>query len=151
MWWPNWFGWDLRNGRILLYHCWLPYFHLFVRNLVDWQQCEKKKKKKVMIVTALPSMIESSPIHRCSFLLSARFCFQFVFKRQLLKYGFCKKLLWYKWTSFSSCFGQFAVRALCAQQTGQKVMEKVFNLSELHLYWDNFLQNPYFSQFVESK
>ena len=37
-----------------------------------------------MIVTALPSMIESSPIHRCSFLLSARFCFQFVFKRQLL-------------------------------------------------------------------
>ena len=84
MWWSNWNGWDLRNGRILLYHCWLPYFHLFVRNLVDWQQCEKKKKKKVMIVTALPSMIESSPIHRCSFLLSARFCFQFVFKRQLL-------------------------------------------------------------------
>ena len=44
----------------------------------------EKEEKKVMIVTALPSMIESSPIHRCPFLLSARFCFQFVFKRQLL-------------------------------------------------------------------
>ena len=61
-----------------------------------------------------------------------------------LKYGFCKKLLWYKWTSDQ--FNTF-VFTFCPDQcwSGQKVKTKVLNWSEVHLYRSNFLQNPYFS------
>ena len=31
------------------------------------------------------------------------------------------------------------------EQTNHKVREKVFNWSEVHLYWSNFLRNPYFN------
>ena len=48
----------------------------------------------------------------------------------VLKYGFCKKLLRYKWTS-DQCW------------SGKKVKTKVLNWSEVHLYQSNFLQNPY--------
>ena len=62
----------------------------------------------------------------------------------LLKYGFCKKLLRYKWT-----FDQLNTFLLtfCPDQcwSGKKVRTKVFNWSEVHLYRSNFLQNPYFS------
>ena len=56
----------------------------------------------------------------------------------VLKYGFCKKLSRYKWTSDE------------AQQTGQKVRKKVFNLSEVHLSQSNFLQNPYFRKTLKN-
>ena len=60
-----------------------------------------------------------------------------------LKYGFCMKLLRYKWTydqlnTFSLTF------LLFTQQTSQKEGKKVFNLSEVHFYRSNFIQNPYF-------
>ena len=44
------------------------------------------------------------------------------------------------WTLFLSLFGWFAVYTQHTQQTDQKV----FYLSEVHLYQRNFLQNPYF-------
>ena len=49
----------------------------------------------------------------------------------LLKYGFCKKLLRYKWTSdqLNTFFLTFWL--VCC-------------VSEVHLYRSNFLQNPYF-------
>ena len=54
-----------------------------------------------------------------------------------LKYGFCQKLLRYKWTS-----DQLDTFFLTFQHwSGQKV----FKCSEVHLYRSNFLQNPYFS------
>ena len=63
----------------------------------------------------------------------------------LLKYGFCKKLLWYKWTyDQSNTF--FLTFWLVTQQTSQKERKKVCNWSEIHLYRSNFLQNPYFNR-----
>ena len=35
--------------------------------------------------------------------------------------------------------------AVCSSKPVQKVRKKVFNWSEVHLYWSNFLQDPYFS------
>ena len=54
----------------------------------------------------------------------------------LLKYGFCKKLLRYKLTSdqLNTFFLNF-----CPDQC-----------SEVHLYWSNFLQNPYFKVKIPS-
>ena len=63
----------------------------------------------------------------------------------VVKYGFCKKLLQYKWTS-DQLNTFFLTFWLVTQQPSQKVREKVFNWSEDHLYWSNFLQNPYFSE-----
>ena len=60
---------------------------------------------------------------------------------RLLKYGFCKKLLRYKWTS-DQLNTFFLTFWLVTQQTSQKVRKKVFNWSEAHLYQSNFLQNP---------
>ena len=44
------------------------------------------------------------------------------------------------WTLFSLIFDMFAPHT---QQTGQKVRKKVFNLSEVNLFWIYSLQNPY--------
>ena len=63
----------------------------------------------------------------------------------LIKYGFCKKLLRYKWTS-DQLNTFFLTFWLVTQQTSQ-VRTKVVNWSEVHLYRSNFLQNPYFSCF----
>ena len=60
-----------------------------------------------------------------------------------LKYGFCKKLLRYKWTSDQ--LTTFVLTWLVCCVTSQKVRKKVFNWSEVHLYRSNFLQNPYFN------
>ena len=61
-----------------------------------------------------------------------------------LKYGFCKNLLRYQWTSDK--LNTFVLTFFPNQHwSGQKVRQKVFNWSEVHLYRSNFLQNPYFS------
>ena len=62
----------------------------------------------------------------------------------LLKYGFCKKLLRYKWTS-DKLNTFFLTFWLVCYVTSQNVKKKVFNCSEVHLYRSNFLQNPYFT------
>ena len=69
------------------------------------------------------------------------------FQKLLIKYGFCKKLLQYKWTSgqLNTFFRTFWTGLLCVVPV-QKVREKVFNWWEVHLYRCNFLQNPYFKQ-----
>ena len=57
------------------------------------------------------------------------------FQKLLIKYGFCKKLLQYKWTSgqLNTFFRTFWTGLLCVVPV-QKVREKVFNWSEVHLY-----------------
>ena len=72
---------------------------------------------------------------------------QIIRKRKIedvgLKYGFCKKLIWYKWTSDQ--LNTFVLTFFPDQHwSGQKVRKKVFNWSEVHLYRSNFLQNPHF-------
>ena len=57
-----------------------------------------------------------------------------------LKYGFCKKLLWYKWTSDQ--LNTFFLTFRLQQKPSQKVRKKVVNWPEVHLYQSNFLQNP---------
>ena len=48
-------------------------------------------------------------------------------------------LLRYKWTS-NHFFPHFLTGLLCDQSKSEK---KVFNWSEGHLHWSNFLQNPF--------
>ena len=63
----------------------------------------------------------------------------FCTKRSLmkLKYGFFKKLIWYKWTSDQ--LNTF-ILTFCPDQhwSGQKVRKKVVNWSDVHLYLSNF-------------
>ena len=61
---------------------------------------------------------------------------------QDLRYGFCKKLLRYKWTS-DQLNTFFLTFWLVCCVTSQKVRKKV--------YRSNFLQNPYFSQLFGPK
>ena len=61
----------------------------------------------------------------------------------LVKYGFCKKLLRYKWTS--DHLNTFFFKIGKEQVSLPILRKKVFNWSEVHLYRSNFLQNPYFS------
>ena len=63
----------------------------------------------------------------------------------LLKYGLCKKLLRYKWTS-EQLNTFFLTFWLVCCVTSQKVRKKVFNWSDAHVYRRNFLQNPYFRE-----
>ena len=58
----------------------------------------------------------------------------------VLNYGFCKKLLRYKWTSDQ--LNPFVLSFF--SRSGKKVRTKGFNWSEVHSYESNFLQNPYF-------
>ena len=51
----------------------------------------------------------------------------------------CQK--WYWWTVFCPNIDRLL------KWSGKKVMKKVFNWSEVHLYRSNFLQNSYFSGF----
>jgi hypothetical protein len=57
-------------------------------------------------------------------------------KFTILKYGFCKKLTLVQ-------MNLWPVEHFFSADPAKKWGKKVFNWSEVHLYWSNFLQNPY--------
>ena len=83
------------------------------------------------------------PLQRFKFsrFIERQLCIKAVFKEFAKSGVVISQVLSYSVTTLNSIH----TKVWILHWSGQKVRKTVFTWSEIHLYWSNFLQNPYFS------